>query len=78
MRLVKPARQRTALEGTAQLLPVRGCNTSPNFGASVVRIIRLAEVHAVQIRGARQPGDLVAMLVHQREQQRKHPSIGGA
>src|SRR5262245_6467089 len=29
MRLAKPARQRTAVEGTARLLPVRGCNTSP-------------------------------------------------
>src|SRR2546428_14122977 len=36
------------------------CNTTPNFGASVVRIIRLADVRAVHLRGSRQPGYLLA------------------
>src|SRR5262245_42231745 len=47
-------------------------------GASVVRIISLSNVRIVHIRGSRQPGDLLAMLVHHRERQRKQRSRGGA
>ena len=50
---------------------------SPNFGTSVVRIIRLSDRRAVHIRGSRQPGYLLAMLVNHREQQLKQRSIGG-
>jgi hypothetical protein len=50
--------------------PVSLCYETPNFGASVVRIIRLADVRAVYIKGSRQPGYLLAMLVNHREQQR--------
>jgi hypothetical protein len=50
-------------------------DTSPNFGASVVRIIRMSDLRAVHIRGSRPSGYLVAMLVHQREQQLKQRSM---
>jgi len=40
---------------------------SPNFGARFVRLIRLSDVRAVHMRGARQPGYLLAMFVHHRE-----------
>jgi hypothetical protein len=53
------------------------CYTTPNFGARFVRIIRLSDVRAVHMRGSRQPGNLLAMLMHQREQQLKHRFRGG-